>query len=164
MPEFGTNFVQGLLEEANPKTFNDLLIISGLSHGTDVWNNNAEELVVKQGRSLNDVVGCRDDIMNYLISMGVDPSMSFHIMEYVRKNKAGNPLKPEYEEALKKADVPDWYVDSLRKIKYLFPRAHATAYVIGAVRVAWFKLYNPLEFYATYFTTRCDKLGRSTAW
>lgn len=162
LPEFGTSFVQGLLEEANPKTFNDLLIISGLSHGTDVWNNNAEDLVVKQGRSLNDVVGCRDDIMNYLISMGVDPSMSFHIMEYVRKNKAGNPLKPEFEEAMKQCNVPDWYMESLRKIKYLFPRAHATAYVIGAVRVAWFKLYNPLEFYATYFTTRCDKFNIKT--
>lgn len=159
LPEFGTTFVQGLLEEANPKTFNDLLIISGLSHGTDVWSNNAEDLVVKQGRKLDDVVGCRDDIMNYLISMGVDPSESFHIMEYVRKNKAGNPLPAEYEEALKKANVPDWYVDSLRKIKYLFPRAHATAYVIGAVRVAWFKIYYPLEFYATYFTTRCDKFN-----
>ncbi len=155
-PEFGTSFVQGLLEEAKPTTFNDLLIISGLSHGTDVWNNNAEDIIVKQGRTLNDVVGCRDDIMNYLISMGVEPSMSFHIMEDVRHGK-GTGGNPEYDIEMKKHNVPDWYMESLNKIKYLFPRAHAAAYVIGAVRVAWFKLYHPLEFYATYFTTRCDK-------
>lgn len=156
LPEFGTSFVQGLLEEAKPTTFNDLLIISGLSHGTDVWNNNAEDIIVKQGRTLNDVVGCRDDIMNYLISMGMDPSMSFHIMEDVRHGK-GTGGNPEYEIEMKKHNVPDWYQESLKKIKYLFPRAHAAAYVIGAVRVAWFKLYHPLEFYATYFTCRCDK-------
>ncbi len=158
LPEFGTSFVQGLLEEAKPKTFNDLLIISGLSHGTDVWNNNAEDLVVKQGRSLDDVVGCRDDIMNYLISMGVEPSMSFHIMEDVRHGK-GTGGDPNYDVEMKKHNVPDWYIESLNKIKYLFPRAHAAAYVIGAVRVAWFKLYHPLEFYTTYFTTRCDKFN-----
>ena len=156
LPEFGTSFVQGLLEEAQPKTFNDLLIISGLSHGTDVWNNNAEDLVTKQGRTLDDVVGCRDDIMNYLISMGVEPSMSFHIMEDVRHGK-GTGGDPNYDIEMKKHNVPDWYIASLNKIKYLFPRAHAAAYVIGAVRVAWFKLYHPLEFYTTYFTTRCDK-------
>lgn len=156
LPEFGTSFVQGLLEEALPKTFNDLLIISGLSHGTDVWNNNAQELV-KDGRTLDQVVGCRDDIMNYLISVGVDPSMAFRIMEDVRKGK-GKFQKNEatYVPAMREKGVPDWYIDSLRKIQYLFPRAHATAYVIGAVRVAWFKLYHPLEFYATYFSTRCD--------
>ena len=156
LPEFGTSFVQGLLEEARPKTFNDLLIISGLSHGTDVWNNNAEDIIVHQGRSLNDVVGCRDDIMNYLISMGCDPSMSFRIMEDVRHGK-GTGGDPRYNEEMKKNNVPDWYIESLNKIKYLFPRAHAAAYVIGAVRTGWFKVHHPLEFYATYFSTRCDK-------
>ena len=154
LPEFGTNFVQGLLEEAKPKSFNDLLIISGLSHGTNVWNSNAEDLILS-GKTLEQVIGCRDDIMNYLISMGVDSSMAFKIMEYVRKNKASNPLKPEFEEAMRKANVPEWYINSCRKIQYLFPRAHATAYVMAAVRVAWYKVYRPLEFYATYFFTRC---------
>lgn len=155
LPEFGTNFVQGLLEEAKPKTFNDLLIISGLSHGTNVWNSNAEDLILS-GKSLEQVIGCRDDIMNYLIQMGLDSSIAFKIMEYVRKNKVGNPLKPEFEEAMRKAKVPEWYIDSCRKIRYLFPRAHATAYVMAALRVAWYKVYRPLEFYATYFFTRCD--------
>ncbi len=154
LPEFGTNFVQGLLEEAKPRTFNDLLIISGLSHGTNVWNGNAEDLVLS-GKSLEQVIGCRDDIMNYLIQMGVDSGTAFKIMEYVRKNKVGNPLKPEFEEAMRKAKVPEWYIDSCRKIRYLFPRAHATAYVMAALRVAWYKVYCPLEFYATYFFTRC---------
>ncbi len=155
LPEFGTDFVQGILEEAKPKTFNDLLIISGISHGTNVWNGNAEDLVLG-GKALDQVIGCRDDIMNYLIQMGVDSSVAFKIMEYVRKNKPGNPLKPEFEEAMRKADVPEWYIDSCRKIRYLFPRAHATAYVMAAVRVAWYKVYCPLEFYATYFFTRCE--------
>lgn len=154
LPEFGTNFVQGLLEEAKPRTFNDLLIISGLSHGTNVWQSNAEDLI-RQGKSLEQVIGCRDDIMNYLIQMGLESGIAFKIMEFVRKNKAGKPIPPEYEEAMRKAKVPEWYIESCRKIRYLFPRAHATAYVMAAVRVAWYKLYCPLEFYATYFFTRC---------
>ncbi|MCR4562197.1 MAG: PolC-type DNA polymerase III [Bacilli bacterium] len=153
LPEFGTNFVQGLLEEAKPKTFNDLLIISGLSHGTNVWNSNAQDLI-RSGKVLEQVIGCRDDIMNYLISMNCDPNMSFHAMEDVRKARK---LKPEYQAQMRAHGVPEWYIESCNKIQYLFPRAHATAYVIGALRVAWFKIYHPLAFYATYFTTRCDK-------
>lgn len=154
LPEFGTNFVQGILIEANPTSFNDLLIISGLSHGTNVWNGNAQDLV-KSGRTLSDVIGCRDDIMDYLIKMGMDSSLAFKCMEDVRKNKF-RAKEDAYVPAMKECHVPEWYIDSCRKIRYLFPRAHATAYVIGAVRAAWFKLYHPLEFYATYFTARCD--------
>jgi len=157
LPEFGTSFVQGLLEEALPHTFNDLLIISGLSHGTNVWNDNAEALIKNKTATLQEVIGCRDDIMNDLIGWGIDNSKSFKIMEYVRKNKAGKPLKDEDIEEMKKHKVPDYFIESCKKIRYLFPRAHATAYVMGAVRVAWFKIYHPLEFYATYFTVRCDK-------
>jgi len=160
LPEFGTGFVQGLLEEAKPHTFNDLLIISGLSHGTNVWQSNAEDLI-KAGKSLDQVIGCRDDIMNYLIQMGLDSGTAFKIMEFVRKNKAGKPLKSEFEEAMRAAKVPEWYIDSCRKIRYLFPRAHATAYVMAALRVAWYKVYRPLEFYATYFYTRCDSFDIS---
>lgn len=157
LPEFGTSFVQGLLEEALPHTFNDLLIISGLSHGTNVWNDNAEELIKNKTTNLQGVIGCRDDIMNDLIGYGIDNSKAFKIMEYVRKNKVGKPLKDEDVQEMQKHGVPDYFIESCRKIRYLFPRAHATAYVMGAVRVAWFKLYHPLEFYATYFTVRCDK-------
>jgi len=156
MPEFGTNFVQGILAEARPKTFNDLLIISGISHGTDVWNNNAEDLIKNKTATLQEVIGCRDDIMNTLIGYGLDNSKAFAIMEYVRKNKVGKPLKADDIAEMKKHNVPDYYIESCKKIRYLFPRAHATAYVIDAVRVAWFKLYHPLEFYAVYFTVRCD--------
>lgn len=158
LPEFGTTFVQGLLSKALPKTFNDLLIISGLSHGTDVWNNNAEDIITSKTATLDGVIGCRDDIMNYLISMGVDSSLSFQIMEDVRHGH-GKFKKKEavYVPEMKKHDVPDWYIESCRKIQYLFPRAHATAYVMGAVRMAWYKLYMPLYFYAIYFSVRCDK-------
>lgn len=154
LPEFGTSFVQGILEEASPKSFNDLLVISGLSHGTEVWQNNAQDLLRQKTCSLSDVIGCRDDIMNYLIPMGVPSSSAFQIMEDVRHGKG---LKPEQEKLMRQHHVPEWYIRSCNHIHYLFPRAHATAYVIGAVRVAWFKLYHPLDFYATYFSTRCDK-------
>jgi len=157
LPEFGTSFVQGLLEEANAHSFNDLLIISGLSHGTNVWNDNAEALIKNKVTTLQGVIGCRDDIMNDLIGYGIDNSKAFKIMEYVRKNKVGKPLKQEDIDEMKKHNVPDYFIESCKKIRYLFPRAHATAYVMGAVRVAWFKIYHPLEFYATYFTVRCDK-------
>jgi len=156
LPEFGTSFVQGLLEESRPKTFNDLLIISGLSHGTDVWNNNAQDLI-KEGKILNQVIGCRDDIMNYLISMGVDSSLAFKIMEDVRHGKGiFKKRESEYLPALREAKVPEWYIDSCRKIQYLFPRAHACAYVMAAIRVAWYKVYEPLAFYSVFFSTRCD--------
>ncbi len=154
LPEFGTNFVQGLLEEARPKNFNELLCVSGLSHGTNVWHSNAEDIINSGIAKLTEVIGCRDDIMNFLIGKGMEPGTAFDIMEKVRKAKG---LSPEHEAAMRKAGVPDYYIDSCKKIKYLFPRAHATAYVMGAVRVAYFKLYHPLEFYATYFTCRCEK-------
>jgi DNA polymerase-3 subunit alpha (Gram-positive type) len=134
-----------------------LLIISGLSHGTNVWNDNAEALIKNKTTTLQGVIGCRDDIMNDLIGYGIDNSKAFKIMEYVRKNKVGKPLKQEDIDEMKKHNVPDYFIESCKKIRYLFPRAHATAYVMGAVRVAWFKIYHPLEFYATYFTVRCDK-------
>lgn len=153
LPEFGTPFVQGLLEEAKPKTFNDLLIISGLSHGTNVWNDNAQ-LLISQGKVLDQVIGCRDDIMNYLILQGLDHSEAFHIMEDVRKARG---LKPEYEKDMRDHGVPDWYIQSCHKIKYLFPRAHATAYVMAGWRVAWYKVHKPLAFYSVYFSTRCNK-------
>lgn len=164
LPEFGTSFVQGLLEEAKPKTFNDLLIISGLSHGTNVWSENAEDLIVKKGKRLEDVIGCRDDIMNYLIGEGIDSSLAFSFMEVVRKNKdLCNAAKIEtFIPKLAEGGIPDWYLDSCRKIQYLFPRAHATAYVMAAVRVAWYKVYEPLAFYAVYFSTRCDKFDIAT--
>ena len=142
-----------MLEETHPSTFNDLLILSGLAHGTNVWASNAEDLVVKEGKELTEVIGCRDDIMTYLISMGLDPSQSFKIMEQVRKGKKVN----ESQEAEMRAHgIPDYYIESCKKIAYLFPRGHATAYVMMAVRVAYFKLYYPLEFYAVFFSIRSD--------
>ncbi len=157
LPEFGTTFVQGLITEVRPKKFNDLLVVSGLSHGTNVWNNNAEDYFLDKTATIDEVIGCRDDIMTYLISKGVDSSRAFKFMEYVRKNKNGKPLKDDDLAALRAANVPEWYIDSCTKIRYLFPRAHATAYVIGSCRVGWFKVYRPLVFYAVYFTTRVDK-------
>ncbi len=155
IPEFGTEFVQGLLKVAKPKSVSDLIIISGLSHGTDVWKNNAESLLKeKVVNSLQDVIGCRDDIMTYLISKGIPAKMSFSIMEDVRKGKR---LKPEYEEIMKENNIPMYYIDSCNKIKYMFPKAHATAYVTQALRVGYFKIYKPLAFYATYFSVRCEK-------
>ena len=153
LPEVGTNQGLQMLEETHPTTFNDLLILSGLAHGTNVWASNAEDLVVKEGKELTEVIGCRDDIMTYLISMGLDPSQSFKIMEQVRKGKKVN----ESQEAEMRAHgIPDYYIESCKKIAYLFPRGHATAYVMMAVRVAYFKLYYPLEFYAVFFSIRSD--------
>ena len=153
LPEFGTNQGLSMLEETKPTTFNDLLILSGLAHGTNVWASNAEDLVVKEGKTLNEVIGCRDDIMTYLISMGLTPSDSFKIMEQVRKGKKVN----ESQQADMRAHgVPEYYINSCNKIAYLFPRGHATAYVMMAVRVAYFKLYYPLHFYAVFFSIRSD--------
>ncbi|NLC96059.1 MAG: PolC-type DNA polymerase III [Erysipelotrichaceae bacterium] len=152
LPEFGTKITRKVLEEALPKNFSELVIISGLTHGTDVWANNAQTLI-QQGLPLDEVIGCRDDIMTFLISKGLKPISAFAIMESVRKGKG---LKPEWEELMKENNVPDWYIDSCKKIKYMFPKAHACAYVIMALRIAWFKVYYPQYFYVQYFTLRSD--------
>ncbi|WGI36383.1 PolC-type DNA polymerase III [Mesomycoplasma lagogenitalium] len=153
IPEFGTSFVRGMLKAAKVNSFADLVAISGLSHGTDVWRGNAEDLIVKEKLSFRDIVSCRDDIMVFLIRKGMDPLLAFKIMENVRKGKS---LTPAEEEAAKSHDIPQWYIDSMKKIKYLFPKSHATAYVLMAWRIAYYKLYYPLAYYATYFTTRAD--------
>ena len=151
IPEFGTGFVRGILESTKPQSFSDLVIISGISHGTNVWQGNAEKLIAEKVASLRQVIGCRDDIMTYLISMGVPNEISFFIMEDVRK---GRGLKPEYVEIMKANKVPQYYIDSCNKIKYMFPKGHAVAYVTMAIRVGYFKIYYPLEFYATFFSVR----------
>ena len=151
IPEFGTDFVRGILEKTRPTKFSDLVIISGLSHGTNVWNGNAEDLIDSKQATLQEVIGCRDDIMTYLISKGLPSSVSFAIMEDVRK---GRGLKAEYVEAMLTHNVPQYYINSCNKIKYMFPKGHAVAYVTMAIRVGFFKVHYPLEFYATYFTLR----------
>ena len=151
IPEFGTDFVRGILEKSRPTSFSDLVIISGLSHGTDVWTGNAEKLINDKVATLQEVIGCRDDIMTYLIGKGLPAEISFAIMESVRKGKG---LKPEYVEAMTTHNVPQYYMDSCRKIKYMFPKGHAVAYVTMAIRVGYFKVHYPLEFYATFFSVR----------
>ncbi|MCR5230312.1 MAG: PolC-type DNA polymerase III [Solobacterium sp.] len=152
LPEFGTKTTRGVLEETRPRKFSDLVIISGLSHGTDVWAGNAQDLI-RQGHPIDEVIGCRDDIMTYLMQKGLEPIDAFHIMEKVRKGKG---VDEKFEKNMIEHNVPEWYIDSCKKIKYMFPKAHAVAYVMMAVRIAWYKVHEPLHFYIQFFTLRCD--------
>lgn len=155
IPEFGTSFVRGMLEDTSPKQFNTLVRLSGFSHGTDVWLGNARDLIVNEVATVDSTVGCRDDIMIYLMRQGMDPKISFKIMEAVRKGKVKKGgFQDGWVDDMKAHDVPQWYIDSLAKIGYLFPKAHAVAYVMMAFRIAWFKVHRPLAFYAAYFTIR----------
>ena len=159
VPEFGTKFVRGMLVDTKPTTFDELIRISGLSHGTDVWLGNAQSLIEDGIVTLNEAIGCRDDIMIYLIKKGLPPNHAFKIMETVRKGKAlKDPEKwAEYVAMMKEHDVPDWYIKSCEKIKYMFPKAHAAAYVTNAFRIAYFKVHHPKAYYAAYFTIRADE-------
>jgi len=164
LPELGTRFVINMLEETKPKTFGELVKISGLSHGTDVWAGNASELIKNKVVPFKDVIGCRDDIMVNLMNWGMKPIRAFKIMEFVRKGKASKD--PEtwkgMASEMKEAKVPDWYIESCHKIKYMFPKAHACAYVMSAIRIAWFKLYKPLYYYAAFFSIRIDDFDIET--
>ena len=158
IPEFGTSFVKQMLMDTKPKTFAELVRISGLSHGTDVWLNNAQEYVRQGIATLSEIITVRDDIMNYLIDNGLDKSVAFTIMEFVRKGQpTKNPEKwKEFSEIMKKHKVKQWYIDSCEKIKYMFPKGHAVAYVMMAVRIAYFKVYYPLEFYTAFLNRKAD--------
>lgn len=153
LPEFGTPFVRGILELTRPTTFDELLKISGLSHGTDVWLGNAKDLIDSGTCTLKSVIGCRDDIMVYLLHKGLKPKLAFTIMESVRKGKG---LKADWIVEMKANGVEDWYIESCQKIKYMFPKAHAVAYVMMAIRIAWFKVHYPIYYYAMFFSIRCD--------
>ncbi len=154
VPEFGTKFVREMLVDTKPTTFEELIRISGLSHGTDVWLNNAQTLIQEGTATLSEAICTRDDIMTYLIKQGLPPDKAFKIMESVRKGKG---LKPDQEEIMRENNVPEWYIDSCKKIKYMFPKAHAVAYVTMAFRIAWFKVHHPLAYYAAFFSIRADE-------
>ena len=154
VPEFGTKFVRGMLVDTLPTTFEELIRISGLSHGTDVWLGNAQTLINEGITTLNEAICTRDDILIYLIKKGLPPDKAFKIMEPVRKGKG---LKPDQEEMMREYDVPEWYIDSCKKIKYMFPKAHAAAYVTMAFRIAWFKVHIPKAYYSAYYSIRADE-------
>ena len=166
IPEFGTNFTIGMVDEIKPKTFAELVKIAGLSHGTDVWLGNARDLIINNVVPFSEVIGCRDDIMIYLMYHGVEPIKAFKIMEFVRKGKASKPKEKDTWESYKKimqdANIPEWFIDSCNKIKYMFPKAHAAAYVVSAFRIAWIKVHKPVYFYSSWLSCKATDFDVET--